>query len=378
VQLAGPAGVGGVALQRRREEPEGPELPALPVLHPVQLRLEPLAASPELWRLSNGLITAELGREGVRQVWGTDGLPQLAGPLQWRRWRDHGEFWDAWDLAGNYRDHPLELQWLAGPTLVEQGPLCSRLVWRGRAGQSDLRLDVQLRAGCPWLELSLSVDWRQQHELLRLELPLAQASSRYAADTSGGVLERPAQALTPREQARWEVPAISWIASQGQGGGLAVLLDGPQGVSAQPDQLGISLLRAPTWPDPSADNGHQRLRLALLPCPGGWRQAAVPQQAVRFREPLWLRPQPLGDRQVGRAPMALPSALRLGTPALQLVGLRPDPEGEAGVAVLTVQNLSPLRQVLELPEPWCLLDGALGGWLKPWQLLSLRVGRTSR
>jgi hypothetical protein len=76
--------------------------------------------------------------------------------------------------------------------------------------------------------------------------------------------------------------------------------------------------------------------------------------------------------------MALPSALRLGTPALQLVGLRPDPEGEAGVAVLTVQNLSPLRQVLELPEPWCLLDGALGGWLKPWQLLSLRVGRTSR
>jgi alpha-mannosidase len=378
VQIACPAGVAAVALQRRPEEPEGPELRVLPVLHPVQLRLEPSAAAPELWSLSNGLITVELGPEGVRQLWGADGLPQLAGPLQWRRWRDHGEFWDAWDLAGDYRDHPLELEWLAGPMLVEQGPLCSRLVWRGRAGQSALRLDVQLRAGCPWLELSLTVDWRQQHELLRLELPLAQVSSRYAADTSGGVLERPAAASTPREQARWEVPAISWIASQGQAGGLAVLLAGPQGVSAQPDRLGISLLRAPTWPDPSADNGYQRLRLALLPCPGGWRQAAVPQQAVRFREPVWLRPQLPRDRQVEPAPMALPSALRLGTAALHLVGLRPDPEGEAGVAVLTVQNLSPLRQVLELPDPWCLLDGPSKGWLQPWQLLSVRVGRCNR
>jgi hypothetical protein len=75
--------------------------------------------------------------------------------------------------------------------------------------------------------------------------------------------------------------------------------------------------------------------------------------------------------------VALPSALWLGNAALQLVGLRPDPKGEAGVALLTVQNLSPLRQVLELPHPWCLLDGPFEGWLKPWQLLSLRLGRAS-
>ena len=54
------------------------------------------------------------------------------------------------------------------------------------------------------------------------------------------------------------------------------------------------------------------------------------------------------------------------------------PAGEAGVAVLTVQNLSPLRQVLELPDPWCLLDGPSKGWLQPWQLLSVRVGRCNR
>ena len=56
-------------------------------------------------------------------------------------------------------------------SLAEQGPLCTRFVWRGRCGRSALRLDVQLRAACPWLELQLQVNWRQRHELLRLEIP---------------------------------------------------------------------------------------------------------------------------------------------------------------------------------------------------------------
>jgi hypothetical protein len=37
-----------------------------------------------------------------------------------------------------------------------------------------VRLDGRLLAGTPWLELVLSVDWRQRHELLRLEVPLQQ------------------------------------------------------------------------------------------------------------------------------------------------------------------------------------------------------------
>jgi len=365
VQLPGPEGVAAVALRRASAVVPAPVDPTT-VVHPVRLSLPVPGTATPIWSLSNGLLRAELGPEGLRQIWGADGRPQLASSLEWRRWRDHGEFWDAWDIAADYRDHPLSLHWQPTPQLAEQGPLCTRLVWRGRCGASDLRLDVQLRAASPWLELSLSVRWRQRHELLRLEIPLAQRALRYAADTSGGVLERPALARTPREQSRWEVPAISWMASQADGGGLAVLLDGPQGVSAQADRLGVSLLRAPTWPDPSADNGHQRLRLALMPCAGGWRQQAVPQQAVRFREPPWLRP-------AGGAPDPADGActgFSLGSPHLQLLGLRPGPA--AGEALLSVQNLSPLRQPLDLGGGWQVLDDP-DPWLRPWQLASWRV-----
>jgi alpha-mannosidase len=165
------------------------------------------------------------------------------------------------------------------------------------------------------------------------------------------VLERPAAPRTPREQARWEVPAISWLAAEAAppGGGLGVLLDGPQGVSATPAGLGVSLLRGPTWPDPGADNGWQRLRLGLMPCPAGWRGAQVPAQAVRFREPLWCRP-------VAVAPAPIEALPSLG-PDLQLLALRAETTAVAqDSAVISVQNLSPQRRWLQLGPCWTVLE----------------------
>ena len=336
----------------------------------------------EGWRCGNGLVSFELGPRGLEQLWDHAGTSQLAGPLAWRRFGDRGEFWDAWDIAADYRDHPLDWTWQGEPTWLEQGPLCTSFLWRGRCGASAVRLEGRLLANSPWLELILRVDWRQRHELLRLEIPLAAPAQRWAADTSGGVLERPADAVTAREQARWEVPVISWLASVAAGGGgLAVLLDGPQGVSASPAELGVSLLRAPTWPDPGADNGDQRLRLALLPCPMGWSSGLVPQQAVAFREPHWVRPA-VAQGRPGRR-QALPP---LGE-GLVLLGCRRS--GDDGTLVLSVQNCSPCRRRLELGSAWQLLqrlDGLdqplapeqmPGGdpcMLAPWSLGFWRLG----
>jgi len=360
LQLPALAGVDALELERRAGSTTGLEAPVW----------------VEGWRCGNGLVSFELGPRGLEQLWDGTGQPQLGGPLAWRRYADRGEFWDAWDIAADYRERPLEWAWQGEPAWLEQGPLCTSFLWRGWCGASRLRLEGRLLANTPWLELVLSVDWRQRHELLRLEIPLAQPADRWAADTSGGVLERPAQPVTARERARWEVAAISWIASVAADGGLAVLLDGPQGVSASPSRLGVSLLRAPTWPDPGADNGRQRQRLALLPCRSGWGRARVPEQAVAFREPLWLRPALVQGRPFRRP--ALPCL----DGGLLLLGCRST--GAAGTVVLTVQNCSPCRRRLELGPHWQLLQ-RLDGLDKPlppdqlpagdpWMLLPWSLG----
>ena len=280
------------------------------------------------WRFNNGLLTCQICRDGLMSLQGPDGIEQLSGPLQLRRYRDRGEFWDAWDLAANYREQPLPLQSLGPPELRESGPLMVLVVQRFQVGTSELRLDLRLRADCPWIELVASVNWQQRHELLRLEVPLAQKAVRLAADTSGGVIERPALPQTQRERERWEVPVISWFASQSAapGGGLAVLLDGPQGVDASSVRLGMSLLRGATWPDPSGDQGRHRLRVALLPLQGGWAQAGVHQASIAFREPGWHGPLrgAMSRRWLPALPTQLcPVALRPGASGARLRLLNP-------------------------------------------------------
>ncbi len=395
LQIPGIEGVGVQPLRRQDTGASTTPSTGIEAAWPVAsaVRLERVAVGgPDHWRLGNGLVSALIGPAGVEQLFDGAGTPQLGGPLAWCRWRDRGEFWDAWDLAADYRQHPLDWSWQGTPQWLETGPLCGRFVWRGRCGESAVRLDGRLLAGSPWLELVLSTQWQQRHELLRLEIPLAAPACRWAADTSGGVIERPATARTARERARWEVSAISWLASvgPGRGDGLAVLLDGPQGVSATAESLGVSLLRGPTWPDPGADNGWQRQRLALLPCPGGWRAAAAPQQATRLREPLWCRPVLMAGGSAGPAETLFPW---LGDD-LQLVALRPLPaegdQGGAAQALLSVQNLGPCRRRPSIGPDWTVLERCDGlgrglavadGWdplqLTPWQLGHWRLQKVA-
>ena len=406
LQLPLDAGVTALALRRNASQTADGSEP-LAIAQPVQLECH----EQHGWQLGNGLVSARGGSDGLEQLWDADGKPLLGAPLRWCRWRDQGEFWDAWDIAADHRDHPLAWTWQAGPDVQAAGPLCAELSWRGSCGNSPVRLTLRLLAGSPALELLLSVQWRQRHELLQLEIPLAEPQPRWAADTTGGVIERPAQPRTPREMARWELTALSWIAAPQ----LAVLLDGPQGVSAGRERLTVSLLRAPTWPDPGADNGWQRQRLALLPAPGGWREAGVPQQARRLREPLWLHPARGDAGCPDGAPPGGPEAPATASTSPAWPGFPPLPDdvrllalrrarpqsisaGECGEAqapgtaavstglILTVQNEGPCRRRLQLPRPWRVtarLDGldrplAAGGdadplAIAPWQIASWQL-----
>tara|TARA_B110000003_G_scaffold145465_1_gene146468 strand:- start:2281 stop:4962 length:2682 start_codon:yes stop_codon:yes gene_type:complete len=344
-------------------------------LHPVD---SPSTIGPVLiqelgdgvWRMGNGLVELDFSSEGILQIRDSKGCDQLSAPLRLERYQDRGEFWDAWDLAADYSEHSLGVDVLDGLHWIEQGPLVAHAVLRRRFGSSALRMDVRLQANRPWLELICSTHWSQRHELLRLTMPLARPAVRVAADTSGGVIERPATPITAREIARWELPVISWVASQAAapGGGLAVLLDGPQGVDWDADRLGVSLLRGPTWPDPGADRGWHRQRMALMPITGSWNAAGVTQAAIAFREPGWWGPQPAKAKEWFPA---LPVTL---TP----ISLQKSTDG----ICCRVLNAGPARCLWRLGHPWLVRRGAHDPFvdhvvLAPGELAALQLRQSS-
>ncbi len=327
-----------------------------PPLHPVVIRQ---AATPDHWQLGNGLCTVRCGPEGVLQLFSPSGHQVLAGPLVFGRWRDRGEYWDAWDLAPDHRQHPLGGVTLGPPKVLEQNPCMVRLAWRGTFGQSHLSMMACLAAGSPYLELRLSVNWRQAHELLSLEMHMAQSPERWAADTPGGVIERPARPQTARERSRWHCAVTSWVALPQQKGGLAVLLDGPQGIHVQKNHLGVALLRGATWPDPGADRGWWRQRLGLMPLDGGWCENHVPAAADHLRWPLWQHPLPLAQHPAGTQQVWFP------WPECPQRLLELGPTGEGRGFQLTLQQLAPWRDRLTWLAPFSAAELKP---LQPWEI----------
>ncbi|WP_370586840.1 alpha-mannosidase [Synechococcus sp. PROS-7-1] len=371
VQLPMVDGVSAVPLARALHRSE-PCQSAEAVRDPVQVT----ALESGGWRLSNAQLSIDVGPLGLIGLRDAGGGDCLAAPLRLNRYRDHGEFWDAWDLAEDYRKHPLPMPERWQVQLQDSGPLVARVTLRGQFGVSALRMDVLLCADSPHVELLLSVQWRQSHELLRLECPLLSPAVRWASDTSGGVIERPAVPRTPMEKARWEVPVISWLASvpAAPGGGLALLLDGPQGVDAGSDHLGVSLLRGPTWPDPSADAGWHRQRVALMPLADGWMRNGVPQAAIRFREPGWHGPVDLQDFWQGLP--AVPDGL---IPLAMKPSMAADGTMRSAASALMIQLLNPGAQRLRwlLDDGWTMPTGETSIQLMPGELREVRLVRQS-
>jgi len=151
---------------------------------------------------------------------------------------------------------------------------------------STLTQRVRLDAGARRLEFRTRIDWRERHALLQVAFPLAVRSPRATYEMQFGVAERPTHANTQADAAQFEVPAHRFGDLSEHGFGVALLTPDTHGMSCHGSTMRITLLRAPTDPDPEADQGAHEIRYAILPHAGGWQEGGVVAQARAFAEPL--------------------------------------------------------------------------------------------
>ena len=118
----------------------------------------------------------------------------------------------------------------------------------------------------------------------------------------------------------FEAVAHRFVDLSEHGFGVALLNDAKYGHSARGNVLGMSLVRAPIYPDPFADEGEQRFSFALFPHAGGWADGGVRQEADDLNQPL------LTMRASGLAPAVLQPLGVIGPVALS--GLKPAEDGD--------------------------------------------------
>ena len=174
--------------------------------------------------------------------------------------------YDAWEIEPYTDDTRRALPGAHAHRVVTETPGARRARFEHRIGErSTLRQTVRLDAGARRLEFRARIDWRERHALLQVAFPLAVRSPRATYEMQFGVAERPTHANTQADAAQFEVPAHRFGDLSEHGFGVALLTPDTHGMSCHGSTLRISLLRAPTDPDPEADQGEHEIRYAILP-----------------------------------------------------------------------------------------------------------------
>jgi alpha-mannosidase len=243
--------------------------------------------------LENDLLRVEIGDDGslARVFDKRAGREVLAGRgNQLWAYVDLPRAWDAWDVDADYRTNGEEIGGPVAHEVVEEGPHRVAVRLRRRFRDSVIDQTLRLWANSARLEFATHIDWHERHLLLKARFPLAVRAESATFETAFGVVRRPTHTNTSWDAARFEVAGHRFADLAEPGYGVALLNDGRYGHHALPSELGLTLLRSPTHPDPLADAGEHAFTYALLPHQGDWMQGGVLAEAEDLNAPLRARP----------------------------------------------------------------------------------------
>jgi alpha-mannosidase len=226
--------------------------------------------------LDNGLVRVELDDNGLFSSV-TDLLNNrevLSGPgnlLQLHP--DQPNFWDAWDIDAHYKRKHVDLTDVDSIKVVSAGAEGAVEIVRS-FGSSRITQVISVRAGSPRIDVRTEIDWHESEKILKAAFPVDVHADRSASEIQFGHVYRSTHTNTSWDSARFEIYAHRWVHVAEPGYGVAVLNDSTYGHDigrATRDDGGttttvrLSLVRAPRFPDPYADQGKHVLTYSLLP-----------------------------------------------------------------------------------------------------------------
>jgi alpha-mannosidase len=218
-----------------------------------------------------------------------DGFDAIAaggcgGQLQ--TFKDQPKAYDAWNIDPGTLDHMTPITALDSIRLVENGPLRATVRLTRHWGASHFVQDISLTREAAEARVDADIDWRERHVLLKAAFPLAATADKATFEIPFGAIQRPTTRANSWDAARFEVPALRWADLGDAAHGFSLINEAKYGYDAKDNTLRLSLLRAPTNPDPDADQGRQRFAYALYPHAGDWRAAQTVRRGYDFNYPL--------------------------------------------------------------------------------------------
>jgi alpha-mannosidase len=233
--------------------------------------------------LANGMVRVAVDADGlIRSLVDLRSQREVVPPgeaanlLQLHR--DTPNQWDAWDIDDHYRSTVENLTAVDSIDIVAATDAVPTLRIRRSFGSSTVEQSLSLPVDSPTVDLATTIDWHERQKLLKLAFPLDVHADRAASEVQFGHVYRPTHANTSWDVARFETSAHRWVHVGEPGFGVVIANDATYGHdigrtrSGEPGDparragsttVRLSLLRAATYPDPSADQGVHTLTVSI-------------------------------------------------------------------------------------------------------------------
>jgi alpha-mannosidase len=194
--------------------------------------------------------------------------------------------WEAWDIDADWTRYLTEETRLLSTEVIADGPVCLRIrrIYK-IGGRSVLTQDSVFYAEERRIDFETKVDWQEKRRLLKAGFDTAIDAAQVRCEVQYGHLLRNTHKNLPGDRAKFEICAHKWICMEEEGGGIALLNDSKYGHDVDGGRMRLTLLRSPTAPDETADQGEQRFIYSLLPFAGSFGDSGLVRSSYELNDP---------------------------------------------------------------------------------------------
>ena len=197
---------------------------------------------------------------------------------------DYPRDYDAWEITEYYKQKKWTADDVSDVSII-QGDLSGGFKIVRKYQKSTIVQNIILKSDSSRIDFETEVDWQEDHVLLKAAFPLDIKSENVTCDIQFGSIERPTHRNTSWDEAKFEICAHKWADLSEKDYGVSLLNNCKYGYSCEENKLSITLLKAPTYPDPTADRGLHSFTYSIFPHKGNDLMATV-KEGYKLNNPI--------------------------------------------------------------------------------------------